>query len=157
MSSRLIGIAITTLGALTLSVIIPYGIVSPSDVKSLALAPEFWPYIIASVFTVMGVLLTIWPDQSYIAEFTVIEFIKQRVPRLVAILAGLFAFYFIVPVAGMVIPAMVLIFCLSWFAGETRFALLAVISVTIPILLTVFFQFVAHIPIPLGVFEIIYR
>lgn len=156
-SARLIGVAVTLLGALTLTVLIPYGIVSPSDVASLALAPEFWPYIIASLFTLMGVMLTVWPDQTQPHEFTLVEFIRHRVPRLAAVLGGLFAYYLVVPFAGMVVPAMVLIFGLSWFAGETRFKMLATISVLIPVLLTAFFQFVANIPIPLGVFEFIYN
>ena len=155
-SSRLTGVFVTALGPLTIFVLIPFGIVSPSDVDILALAPEFWPLLIASVFTLMGILLTILPDKTEDESLIDRNFLKRRVPRLAAILAVLLAFYFVVPVAGMVLPAMILIFGLSWFAGERRWKLLILLSSIVPILLVLFFVLVANIPIPLGIFEFIY-
>lgn len=154
--SRLIGVSVFAIGAITLFVLIPIGIVSPSDVPTLALAPEFWPIVIASTFTLMGILLAVLPghvDQESRAE---IQMLPTRSPRLLAILAALFVFYFLVPYIGMVVPAMFIIFGLSWFAGERRWMMLIVISVMIPIILTLFFLFVANIPIPLGMFEFVY-
>lgn len=154
--SRFIGLAVAALGALTLLVLIPYGIVSPSDVKTLALAPEFWPLIIAAMFTLMGALLVIWPSEADADSQIEAGFITRRLPRMLLVLALLFTFYFLIPHAGMVLPAMIVIFVLSWFAGERRWHLLVILAVAIPALLTVFFTGIANIPIPLGIFEFIY-
>lgn len=155
--SRLLGVAVVTIGALALFVLIPVGIVSPSDVPALALAPEFWPFVIASVFTLMGVFMTIAPgsiDQETVAE---LQLIPKRILRLTGFLAVLFGFYFVVPYFGMVVPAMAIIFGLCWFTGERRWLLLMLISLLIPFVLTLFFIFIANIPIPLGIFEFLYR
>ena len=154
--SRLIGAVVAALGLLTLFVLIPIGIVSPADVGSLALAPEFWPIIIASLFTLMGVLLIFIPGQLDPDAPREPINIKRRAGRLALLLGALFGVYFAIPVMGMVVPAMLVIFGLSWLAGERRWKLLLALSLSIPVLLTVFFQFVASIPIPLGIFEFIY-
>lgn len=154
--SRLLGVAVVTIGALALFVLIPVGIVSPSDVPALALAPEFWPFVIASVFTLMGIIMTIAPgsiDQETVAE---LQLIPKRILRLTGFLAVLFGFYFVVPYFGMVVPAMAIIFGLCWFTGERRWMLLILISLLIPFVLTLFFIFIANIPIPLGIFEFLY-
>ena len=156
-SSRLVGLAVVAIGLFTLFILIPYGIVSPSDIPTLALAPEFWPLIIASVFTLTGVLLAILPATTEKSRFVEPNFWKQRVPRLFLLLAVLFGFYFLVPFTGMILPAILLIFGLSWFAGEKRWKLILVLAFIIPIVLSIFFIYVANIPIPLGLFEFLYR
>ena len=154
--SRFLGVAVVATGALTLAVLIPAGIVSPSDVPALALAPEFWPFVIASVFTLMGILMTIAPGATDRETMTELQLIPKRIVRLTGFLAVLFGYYFVVPYLGMVIPAIAVIFGLCWFTGERRWMLLVLISLLVPIVLTLFFLFVANIPIPLGIFEFIY-
>ena len=154
--SRLVGAAVVGIGVLALFVLIPVGIVSPSDVPALALAPEFWPLVIASIFTLMGILMTIAPGSTDQETAEELRLIPSRLPRLSGFLAVLFAFYFSVPYLGMVLPAMVIIVGLCWFTGERRWLLLTSIAVGIPVVLVLFFQFVANMPIPLGMFEFIY-
>ena len=154
--SRLIGVFVAALGLITLFVLIPIGIVSPSDVGTLALAPEFWPLIIASLFTLMGILLFFLPEKPDPDAVREPVKLKRRAARLAVVLGALFAVYFAVPHLGMVVPAMLVIFGLSWLAGERRWKLLLALSLSIPVLLTLFFVFVASIPIPLGIFEFIY-
>ena len=154
--SRLIGAVVAALGLITLFVLIPIGIVSPSDVGTLALAPEFWPMIIASLFTLMGMMLMFFPGKADPdASRGPINF-KRRALRLAILFAALFGVYFAGPLLGMVVPAMLVIFGLSWLAGERRWKLLVALSLSIPILLTAFFIFIASIPIPLGIFEFVY-
>ena len=154
--SRLVGLAVAVLGSFALTVLIPYGIASPSEVPSLALAPEFWPVVIASVFTLMGVVLAIAPTDTDEASRFDLSMLRPRAVRLAIILAALFGYYLAVPWFGMVTPAIVLLFGLSWFAGERRLKLLIPISIVVPVVLTGFFLFIANIPIPLGLFEFIY-
>ena len=53
----------------------------------------------------------------------------------------------------MVIPSIVTILLLVYFAGERRWYLSLLIGVLLPVLLYGFFVYVARIPIPLGIFE----
>ena len=154
--SRLTGVAVTAIGVTTLFLLIPVGIKSPSDVPSLALAPAFWPTVIASIFTLMGIIMTITPGRTDEETLAEIRMIPARSLSLAAFLAALFVYYFLVPVAGMVAPAMVLIFGLCWIRGERRWPLLILLAVLTPTVLTVFFLFIANIPIPLGIFEFMY-
>ncbi len=154
--SRLLGVAVVAIGAIGLFVLIPVGIVSPSDVPALALAPEFWPFVIASVFTLMGIFMTIAPGSTDQETVTELRLMRTRILRLTGFFAVLFGFYFVVPYVGMVVPAIAIIFGLCWFTGERRWLLLLLISLLIPFVLTLFFIFVANIPIPLGIFEFIY-
>ncbi|MXZ79972.1 MAG: tripartite tricarboxylate transporter TctB family protein [Gammaproteobacteria bacterium] len=154
--SRLLGAAVVAIGTLALFVLIPVGIVSPSDVPALALAPEFWPLVIASIFTLMGILMTIAPGSTDRKTTEELRLVPTRLPRLSGFLAILFAFYFVVPYLGMILPAMAMIIGLCWFTGERRWPLLILVAVGIPLILAMFFLFVANIPIPLGIFEFIY-
>ena len=158
--SRLTGLAVVVLGLLTIFVLIPVGIVSPRDVKTIALAPEFWPLIIASALTFMGIIMTVRrPEESQQQEdgpVTLADW-KQRTPRLAIVLAALFGFYYLTPVLGMVVCGILLISGLTWFAGEHRWKLIATIAITAPVVLYLFFYFVANIPIPHGVLESVFN
>ena len=148
---RFPGIVITLIGVLTLLVLIPKGIVTPSNVTTLALSPDFWPRIVAAIFTFTGIALTIKPavseDNESFATFL------ARLPRLIVVLGALFGFYFSINQFGMVVPGILLIFGLMTFAGERRWLRMLCIAVVVPVLLYCFFVFVANIPIPLGMFE----
>ena len=157
---RIEGVVVVGLGLLTLFVLIPIGIDSPGDVDVLALAPEFWPLIVASLFTISGIIMTIKPfeekpdDDEEEAEEPAPW--PERLPRLAIILGVLFAFYFVAPYLGFVIPGIVLIAGLAWFASERRVGMMFLISIIPPVLLYVFFVIIANIPIPLGIFEFIH-
>ena len=58
---RLTGVGVALLGLLILFVLIPWGIDRPGNVEHAALAPDFWPRIIAAAMMVMGVLLAAGP------------------------------------------------------------------------------------------------
>ena len=156
-TERITGIVIFLLGMLTFFVIIPFGIVSPSNVSSLALAPDFWPKIVAALFALMGLLMVMKPidksiDEEIEEKATPISW-ATRIPRLAIVLAALFSFYGLLPTLGMVVPAIFLIFGLMLFAGERKWLRITVLSLSVPISLYCFFVFVAQIPIPLGIFE----
>ena len=156
---RIEGLVVVGLGLLTLFVLIPIGIVSPGDVDVLALAPEFWPLIVASLFTLSGIIMAIKPfEEKQDDEEEAEEPIPwpERLPRLAIILGVLFGFYFLAPYLGFVIPGIVLIAGLAWFASERRVGMTVLISIIPPVLLYVFFVIIANIPIPLGMFEFIH-
>lgn len=153
---RITGLVVFAIGLLTIFVLIPYGIVSPRDITNVALAPEFWPLIVAVTFTIMGLILTVRPirrdDEEEVEESVPW---KQRIPRLAVILAVLFGFYYLVPLLGMVVTGVLLISVLTWFAGERRWLLISILAISLPIMLYYFFLHIASIPVPLGLFNII--
>ena len=155
---RFIGLAVAVLGLLTLFVLIPIGIDSPDYVEVLALAPEFWPIIVGCLFTLSGIFMAIRPfEEKDDDEEGAPEPVPwlERLPKLAMILGCLFIFYFVAPYLGFVLPAVVLTFLLAWFAEERRWHTLILVSIIPPVLLYVFFVFIANIPIPLGHFEFI--
>ncbi len=154
--SRLVGLVIVVLGLLALFVLIPVGIVTPSNVQSLALAPDFWPSIIASVFLMMGVILLVAPARYELPSSGKNFSYVVRITRLILLLGILFGAYVAIPRLGLILPAMLMVFGLSWLAGERRWKLLIILSFFSPVALAAFFTYIANIPIPLGVFEFIY-
>lgn len=152
---RIIGAAVLLLGLILLFVLIPVGIDSPSKIEHASLSPEFWPRIISLIFTVMGVLIIFKPGVEDAEEIDEFDNWSSRIPRLAVVLVSLFTFYFVIENLGMVIPGMVIIFSMMWFAGERRWLLMGWLSASVPLLLYFFFVHVANIPIPLGIFEIL--
>ena len=151
---RFTGVGVLLVGILVFFVLIPYGIDQPENVKHAALAPNFWPKIIAAVIAAMGLLLAVKPGREAGSETGGDDGAwAQRLPGLAVSLGSLFAFYFLIPYLGMVAAGAALAFGLMLFAGERRWPLGVAVALGIPILLYVFFTYVASIPIPLGVFE----
>ena len=154
---RLIGVGVALLGLLIFAVLIPFGIDRPGNVEHAALAPDFWPRIIAVIMMALGALLAVSPgpedaDEDEDGGEESGRWL-HRLPGLAVALGALFGFHALVPSLGMVAPGAAMIFGLMVFAGERRWLLAAAVSAGVPILLYAFFVHVASIPIPLGVFE----
>ena len=153
---RWTGIGVLILGILILAVIIPLGIDRPGNVEHAALAPDFWPGIIAAIIALTGLWLAVRPARKDGGEEEDGEDSgrwRQRLPGLAVTLGALFGFYLLIPYLGMVAPGALLIFCLMTYAGERRWWPRLAFAGGVPVLLYVFFAYVARIPIPLGVFE----
>jgi putative tricarboxylic transport membrane protein len=155
--SRFTGIGVVALGLVLYFILIPVGVVEPGNIKHMALAPRFWPKIIAAIIAIMGVLLIIKPaevlKEDSEGDKNQSRSWRDRTPGFSVAFGSLLTFYFLIPHLGMVLPGMVMIFGLMMFAGERRFLLAAAIAISIPLLLYFFFVHIASIPIPLGIFE----
>ena len=152
---RLTGVGVALLGLVIFFVLIPWGIDQPGTVEHAALAPDFWPQIIAVIMMALGVLQALrpGPDDDDEDDGEDSGRWRHRVPGLAVALGALFGFYVLIPSLGMVVPGMAVIFALMVFGGERRWGLAATVATGVPILLYAFFVHVAGIPIPLGVFE----
>ncbi len=160
---RLTGIGVLVLGLLIFFVLIPAGVDRPGSVEHAALAPDFWPRIIAGIIMLMGLFLAIRPaakeedegrgENGVEAAAEAAGGWVHRLPGLAVALGTLFAFYFLIPYLGMVAPGIAVILGLMVYAGERRWPLGVAVALCVPILLYVFFVHVASVPIPLGVFE----
>ncbi|MGK0272079.1 MAG: putative tricarboxylic transport membrane protein [Cocleimonas sp.] len=158
--NRLVGVFFLVFGALSYFILIPQGIVVPSNIQHFTTSPAFWPNIITVIIAIMGLLLVLQnSDVEDINTEDIEEELedhtswKTRAPRLLIILSMLFAFYFSIEKFGMVAPAMLLILILMLFAGYRRWSLILLFSILVPTALYFFFTHVANIPIPLGIFE----
>ena len=152
---RLTGVGVALLGLLIFTVLIPWGIDQPGNVEHMALAPDFWPQIIAVIMMVLGVLQAVRPVPDDDDEDTGGDsgHWLHRLPGLAVALGALFGFYVLIPTLGMVVPGTAVILGLMIFGGERRWPLAAAVAAGVPLLLYAFFVHVAGIPIPLGIFE----
>ena len=139
------------IGVILLLLLIPHGVDNPSDIKHITLSPSFWPRIISVLFMLMGLAIVIKP--SALKPTNATDGLGRRLFCLFIVQATLFSCYYLIDSLGMVIPCMLVIFGLMWFAGERRYPLMSVISLSTPLLLYFFFVHIANIPIPLGLFE----
>lgn len=154
-SNQITGIFVLIFGLLAYFVLIPYGIKVPKNIELVSTSPAFWPSIIAVVIAIMGGVLIIPDKSNSVADEDVVIGTpwSTRLPRLLVVGVLLFGFYFVIDRLGMVVPSMVLIFTLMVFSGYRRWGLMVLFSLLVPIILYVFFVYVANIPIPLGIFE----
>lgn len=148
---RLTGVCITLIGAAIFAVLVPVGIVVPSNVGQLALSPDFWPRIVAAVIFLMGIVMVFNPARSDDQAGRLVW--KKRFPGLCVVGTCLFGFHLLIPFLGMVAGGMAVILILMWYAGERNLYRLFGIALTVPVILYLFFVQVARIPLPLGWFE----
>lgn len=150
------------LSALALFYIIPEGVEAPSSIENAALSPSFWPTVIAWATLVSSALLLIITYASRNVEVATGTDEEELVGadyapptailRLTIVVACLFLFYASLERYGLVVPSCVLLIVLMFFFGERKLLWIFLLGLGLPVLLYVFFRFVAGISIPLGIF-----
>ena len=158
----IVAVLFLLLSALTLFYIIPSGIDAPSSIENAALSPSFWPTVIAWATLVSAAALLIVTYGARNIESPVTadedELVGADYPqptailRLVFVVALLFLFYASLERYGLVVPSCIFLIILMVFFGEKKLFWVLSLGLGIPILLYVFFRFVAGISIPLGIF-----
>jgi len=158
-----LGVVLIILAAIGFWIIIPAGIVTPKSVDVAVLSPDFWPKIIIGLLGLVGFLLSVkgWRESTLVSKNTnQNDFDSMARPqplrhllRFLPVIIVLIAYYFLIPNLGMVLPAILSIIILMAIQGEKRWWLIVLIAVGLPVLLFAFFNYVANIPLPLGIFE----
>ncbi|MCE2522744.1 MAG: tripartite tricarboxylate transporter TctB family protein [Rhodobacteraceae bacterium] len=142
--------------------LIPQGVAVPGSIKVAALSPDFWPRLVAygaiaaSVFLLVETLTMQQPHLDEEEAEDAAQYQLATLPatlRILVLVAALFAFYASLTTLGVVAASVVLIFAMMLFFGERKLWLVALLSVALPVLLYLFFRYVASVPIPLGIFE----
>lgn len=158
--------ALLSVGALfMLFVIVPISVQVPKSNKVLALSPDFWIKIILWFMLFLGVQILYQglKTAKELLDDEEIETIEEAKARshpmghsilmvLIAI-ANLFVYFFLIDWLGMVIASFVSVITFALLCGERRIKIILPIAVILPIGLYYFFLKVAHIPMPLGIFE----
>ena len=137
------------------------GVHAPARVAVEALAPAFWPSIIlwmtlifGGVLLVMGVFKGLHHD-PVVGEIDS-EYLPSReaVFRLSVAVVLLFIYYFLIETIGMVAASILAILAFTWFSGERRYVVFVPVAILLPFALYYFFTAIAHVPLPLGYFEL---
>ena len=149
------------LGVAALLYLIPQGIAVPSTVKIAALSPDFWPRVItfgaiaASVFLLVETLTMQQPQIDETENDEAAQYQLDTLPsllRVLGLIVALFVFYASLTTLGVVAASILLLAAMMLFFGERKYLLIAALSIGVPILLYLFFRYVASVPIPLGIF-----
>ncbi len=166
-----VGLAVILLALLSVFVVIPSGVVVPSNVEVRVMAPDFWPLTVSMVAAIAGGFVFIgglleqkrrrltevssMPDESVPTDADSSEYRTAGIAtlRVVIVVGSLFALYLLIPVVGIVAGCMALLVFLIRFTGEARWKYIASIAVILPSVLYAFFVYVASVPLPLGFFE----
>ena len=146
----------------TLFVLIPSGIQVPETLQSEALSPAFWPRIIsyaaiaASIFLLIETYL-IKPQAAALSkeeheEAALAYTASTGYLRVAILVVCLFGFYFSLTTLGIVAASGIFMAGTMFFFGERHIPLVLGLSIAAPLLLFFFFQHVAGVPIPLGIF-----
>ena len=155
------GLALVVFGGLALGVLIPFGIQKPLSVEHRALAPSFWPNIVASAILLIGIALTVSTllnrrgeqasDSSQHSEADAGSGWLAFRPFLA--LAICFALYFGLEPLGFVLASAIAIVALMMLAGEYRPYVILPVALVLPLGLHLFFTKAASVPIPMGILE----
>ena len=152
-----LGGAVVAISLFTWFWLIPVGIDSPGATPNPALAPDFWPRIIVVGILLMGVTLIVQdaiaaragaaPDSPAEPAFGAADW-------RVVVAAGVLAVYlWTMSWGGLVVPSILALAATMALHGERRLSVLVPVSVALPVVLYVFFVYIARMAIPLGVFE----
>lgn len=155
----LTGVVVVAISAVLAFAVIPAGIVLPSGTDIRSLSPDYWPRIVVGMAAAAGICLAAsgWrrrhdADGEQAAPQGGAER-WRAIMRILVAFASLFACYFLIPIAGMVLPTFVLGLLLMWLGGERRWKPMLLTSALLPIVLHLFFADFANVPLPLGIFE----
>lgn len=147
------GVFFIVIAAFVAWVAIPYGVQEPKKVKFLALSPSYYPRLVSYCLLGFGIvlLLTRLVTKQIDESDSDSAFRKNWKTILLCIIATLGVWYASLEHLGFVLSSAIALFVLLLLAGERNKIALAVIPLTLPLLLHLFFNQVANIPIPAGV------
>lgn len=150
-----LGILACALALFLALIAIPIWVSSPSNVPKIILSPVFWPYTIAAMSGLIGILMLIEVKRSTNDPETDVEIYEDKnaaIMRLVGMAIIMLITMFLLPTLGMVWTCM-LAFLATAFLVKTRHPITAVVcAVVIPLALYAFFVHVAGVAIPQGDF-----
>lgn len=155
-----LGVFLTAASLMVLFWLIPVGIQSPGNITEVALAPAFWPQIIIIGMAVLSGVLAL---QGVLRLRRIRQGAEEPEPpvgrdvvgkvKVVAAIALLFAYYWVMTWGGIVVPSMLAIIVFTALYGERRIHYYGPLGVVFTLALYYFFLKVAQVPMPLGIFE----
>lgn len=150
-----IGLALLALSFMLLIWLIPEGIPQPTRLREGQLSPRFWPLIATSILLMSGLVLTAlaWFEkgQGVASEAEDGDEPLPPTQALIGLAVGcvlLAGYLWAMTRVGMVVASALGILLLGYAYGERRWRILIPVALLLPIVLYLFFVYVAGIPIP---------
>ncbi len=148
------GMFMIAAGLLLLTLIIPNWVTEPSRVRVAALAPSYYPRLIAVCLVGIGAAVL---GSAFFGKAGPAESASDRRPdamlRTTAILAMLTACFLSLEWLGFVLASAITVALALLLGGERRYWLIGAIALLLPFLLYLFFLKIARIPIPAGLLQ----
>jgi hypothetical protein len=151
-----IGLGTVAFFAVVLLAVIPYQIRVPANITVLALSPAFWPTMVCILGILIGLIIVYrglrgisFDDDDPLAATEE----PREEWRSVAAVVMMFVYLGLVHVLGMLVASMLALLALAWLFGERRLRILLPVAVLLPLGLYYFFTMIAHVPLPLGLFQ----
>lgn len=158
----LLGLGVAALFAIVEFIVIPVEISVPRTLPIAANSPSFWPRVICGGMIVVGLALAfnavmrlraVGADAAVRPDAEVDEPTYppgQALLRIGLAMAILVGYYVIVRWVGIVVASIVALGLLSSLYGEKRWWLIAILAISMPIVLYLFFTKIAEVSLPLG-------
>lgn len=130
--------------------LIPTWVITPSNVRKIVLSPDFWPYIVAVLLGLGGVVLLL--QYYFVTRPQKIPEEHEYVPggnMRIALIAVLMAVYYeLLTYMGMILASVLAYIAFMVVIGLPRKVAASIIAVVLPLLLYGFFDHLAGVPIP---------
>jgi len=142
-----------------LTVLIPIGVQDPGKVEQAALAPDFWIKFIVWAVMFIGCFIFWGGYKEFRREDDGEPEVSVHLPfpRNVIMVVGVIAFLFLyqqtIEYFGIIATSVVAVLVMSTIAGYRNWKAILPVAALLPVGLYYFFLKVAHIPMPLGIFE----
>lgn len=160
----ILGLCLSAFFGLVYFVFIPVAVYVPKNAVAAGLSPATWPRIAASIATVLGIglaiqgFLQIKQDRFANTAGNPEELQDENKShfKVFVIMVALLIYYWLIDIVGIVLPSILTLIGVAIMCGERRPKTLLLVGVLVPIGLYYFFSKVAHVPMPLGIFEILF-
>lgn len=150
-SDLLFGSLTTVIFLFVYLLVIPAEVPVESTVRVAALAPDFWPRVIAGGLVLLG-LMQIAVALAHKPGPLVPSLDPKSRRMVVGLCAVLVIFPLCVPFLGFLVSSVLAMAVSMWLFGERRLAVMLLGAVGLPALLQFFFVRVAGVLIPTGLF-----
>ncbi|MCP5366106.1 MAG: tripartite tricarboxylate transporter TctB family protein [Hyphomicrobiales bacterium] len=154
-----LGAFLTLSAILFITVLIPDGVHVPEGNSIPSLSPDFWIKIIIWCMLGIGLALMFHGIRAARLFIAVDEGDTGTLPlahafiKVVVSVVLLFVYWDMIEIIGMPLASMVAVVVFTMLCGERRWKVFLPLAVILPTVLYYFFLKVAHIPMPLGIFD----
>ncbi|WP_444999507.1 tripartite tricarboxylate transporter TctB family protein [Halomonas mongoliensis] len=159
-----VGLSLLALSFLLLIWLIPEGVPQPTRLREGQLSPRFWPLISTSILLMSGLVLTAlaWLEkgQGIASEADDGDEPLPPIQALIGLVVGcvlLAGYFWAMTRVGMVVASSLGILLLGYAYGERSWRVLIPVAFLLPIVLYLFFVYVAGIPIPDPISRTVFR
>ena len=160
----ILGLLLSVFFWFTYIVLIPVAVYIPENVVEAGMSPASWPRLVTSLIAILGIGLAIQGalqiKRDRTADVTKRHDDKRgkttNYLKIFAVMAALLIYYWVIDIVGIALSSIVMLIGVAITSGERRPKVLLLVGILVPIGLYYFFVKVAHVPMPLGIFETLF-